>query len=99
MCNWRLVLLATLIAAPALFLMGYGGYQLWLSGLSFWVWWPMMASLALAYLLGWHWQRQQKLLRIDFSPQLHWTERDKQAWQLVDAPCSSGGKSAQREAR
>jgi uncharacterized protein len=84
MSKWRLIVVAVLIAGPSLFLMGYGGYQLWLSGLSFWVWWPMMASLALAYLLGWYWQKQQKLLRIDFAPAQHWTERDRQAWQIVE---------------
>ena len=92
MSKWRLIVVAVLIAAPSLFLMGYGGYQLWLSGLSFWVWWPMMASLALAYLLGWYWQKQQKLLRIDFEPALHWTERDRQAWQIVEQRAKAAEK-------
>jgi uncharacterized protein len=92
MSKWRLAVVALLIAGPSLFLMGYGGYQLWLSGLSFWVWWPMMASLALAYLLGWYWQRQQKLLRIDFTPELHWTDRDRQAWQLVEQRAKAADK-------
>src|SRR5579862_2749045 len=84
MSKWRLAVMAALIAAPSLFLMGYGGYQLWLNGLSFWVWWPMMASLALAYLLGWYWQKQRKLLRIHFDPEMHWTARNKEAWKLVE---------------
>lgn len=84
MSKWRLTVIAVLIAAPLLFLMGYGSYQLWRSGLSFWVWWPMMASLALAYLLGWYWQKKQKLLRVDFQPELHWTDRDQEAWRLVE---------------
>jgi uncharacterized protein len=92
MSKWRLAVVALLIAGPCLFLMGYGGYQLWLSGLSFWVWWPMMASLAAAYILGWYWQKRQKLLRIDFTPQLHWTDRDRQAWQLVEQRAKSAEK-------
>jgi uncharacterized protein len=92
MSKWRLAVVAFLIAGPSLFLMAYGAYQLWLSGLSFWVWWPMMGSLALAYILGWHWQKQQKLLRIEFSPQLHWTERDRQAWRLVEQRAKAAEK-------
>jgi predicted GTPase len=39
-----------------------------------------------AYGLAWHWQRRRRLIRQpDFTPPLHWTERDQQAWQLVKA--------------
>src|SRR5262245_23207615 len=92
MSRWRLIVLGVLIAAPFVFLLGYGSYQLWLSGWSFWVWWPMTASLALAYLLGWHWQRKQRLLGLDFNPPLHWTDRDRQAWLLVEARAKAAAK-------
>ncbi len=84
MGKWRIIVVGVLIAAPWLFLIGYGSYQLWLSGWSFYVWWLMTASVALGYVLAWNWQRKQKLLRIDFTPELHWTERDRKAWQLVE---------------
>ena len=44
----RIFLLAALVAAPFLFLIGYGSYQLWLSGWGFYVWWPMAACMAAA---------------------------------------------------
>jgi predicted GTPase len=83
--NWRVIVLASLIAAPAVFLMGYGAYQLWWSGWSAYAWWPMMACLMLAYLLGLYWQRRKRLLEVDFTPPLHWTDRDREAWHLVEA--------------
>jgi predicted GTPase len=85
MRSWRLVVLAALVAAPILVLIGFGVYHLWLTGLAFWLWWPLMGLVALAYFLGWRWQKAQKLLRVDFSAPLHWTERDRQAWRLVEA--------------
>jgi predicted GTPase len=38
------------------------------------------------YVLAWYWQRKKMLLRpVDFTPPLHWTERDQEAWSLVKA--------------
>src|SRR5207245_3867005 len=92
MSKWRIAVLAFLIAAPFLFLTAYGSYTLWVEGWSFWVWWPMTASLALAYYLAWQWQRKNKLLQVEFNPELHWTERDKQAWKLVEARAKAAEK-------
>jgi predicted GTPase len=85
MNRWRLLILAVLVAAPTLFLLGYGSYHLWWSGWGVWAWWPMAACLSLAYLLGWYWQRKNRLLRVGTSVPMYWTERDRQAWQLVEA--------------
>lgn len=85
MHRWRLIVVAVLIAGPPLFLMGVGSYFLWERGWGVWSWIPMTGSLALAYTLGWYWQRKQQLLGVDFNPPLHWTERDRQAWKLVEA--------------
>jgi predicted GTPase len=85
MSRWRLVILAALIALPFLFLLGAGAVFLWERGWSLWFWWPMAACLCLAYLLGWRWQKKFRLLRLDFEVPLHWTDRDRQAWQLVEA--------------
>ena len=52
MSKWRLILLATLMAIPPLVLMAAGGYFFWSQGWSFYVWWPLAACLATAYLLG-----------------------------------------------
>jgi predicted GTPase len=85
MSRWRLAVLIALVAAPVVFLLAVGAYALWQSGWGFWVWWPMSACLALAYFLGWRWQRKFRLLRLDFDAPLHWTDRDRRAWQLVEA--------------
>src|SRR5436853_137086 len=82
---WRLLVLAALAGAPLLILVGFGMYHLWSTGWSVWIWWLLAGCLALASLLGWHWQRQQHLLRVDFTPPLHWTDRDREAWRLVES--------------
>jgi predicted GTPase len=92
MSRWRLVVLAVLIAAPVVFLVSVGAYALWQSGWGFWVWWPMSACLALAYLLGWRWQKKFRLLTLDFDAPLHWTDRDRQAWGLVVARAKAGAQ-------
>jgi len=92
MSRWRLLVLAALVAAPVLFLIGAGSYLLWDRGWWFWVWWPMSACLALAYFLGWRWQRKFRLLRLDFDAPLHWTDRDRQAWHLVEARAKAGAQ-------
>src|SRR3981081_3237999 len=89
---WRLALLAVLIAVPTLFLVGLGSYFLWERGWGLWAWLPMTASMVLASVLAWHWQRQQRLLRVDFNTPFHWTERDRQAWHLVELRAQAAGK-------
>jgi predicted GTPase len=93
MSRWRLALLAFFFTAPLIFLIGVGCYSLWEKGWGFVAWWPMAACLALGYLLAWHWQRQKKLLPPpDFRAPPHWTDRDKQAWQLVEARAKAAAK-------
>ncbi len=84
--QWRLAVLALLVLAPFLFLIGAGSWWLWREGLWFYAWWPLAGSVALAVALGYYWQRKQRLLPgPDFSAPLHWTDRDRQAWLLVEA--------------
>src|SRR5262249_46463565 len=90
--NWRVITLVALVAAPVVFLVCYGSYMLWWNGWSFWAWWPMSACLMLAYLLGWHWQRPKRLLPDDAAAPPHWTERDRQAWLLIEARAKAGAK-------
>jgi predicted GTPase len=88
--RWRLIILGVLIVAPSVFLMGYGAYQMWLQGWGAWAWWPMAGSLALAYVLAWRWQRRNRLLTVPFDTPLHWTDRDLEAWKLVEARAKAG---------
>jgi predicted GTPase len=93
MSRWRVLVVLVLLAVPFLVLAGLGSYYLWRESLWLYVWWPMAASVMAGYLLGWHWQRKKQLLQpTDTPPPLHWTERDKLAWQLVEARAKAAAK-------
>jgi predicted GTPase len=93
MSRWRIAVLTVLFALPVVVLLCLGSYFLWQSGWGFYAWWPMGGCLALGYILAWYWHRKQQLLhRIDFTPNMHWTERDRQAWQLVERRAQGIGK-------
>ncbi|HLJ92229.1 MAG TPA: GTPase [Gemmataceae bacterium] len=93
MSHWRVLVLLLLAAAPVVFLAGLGSYFLWERHWGFAAWWPMFACWAAAYALGWYWARKQSLLRRpDFSPPAASTERDRQAWQLVEARAQRSGE-------
>ena len=78
-CSWLL------IALPILFLLGCGAYFLWEKGWSFYAWWPMGLCLATAYILAWRWQKQIRAKQGQTEPPLHWTDRDRDAWKVVEA--------------
>ena len=93
MSRWRVLTVGILIAAPFVFLAGMGSFYLWQSHLGFWLWWPMAACLAAGYALGWYWQHKRRLLHPVVSEvPLHWTERDRHAWLLVEARAEAGAK-------
>jgi uncharacterized protein len=93
MSRWRILVLIVLAAAPIVFLAGFGSYALWERGWSFTSWWPMAACWAICYFLAWRWQRGRKLLPpVDFHPPMLWTDRDRQAWQLVEARAKSAAE-------
>ncbi len=53
----------------------------------------MFACLLTAYLLAWRWTRRGRgLLRADTKIPMHWTERDRQAWKLVEERAKTAGK-------
>jgi predicted GTPase len=83
--RWRIIVMAALFAVPVVVLAGLGSYYLWHEGLWIYVWWPLAACMIAAYVLGWYWQKHRKLLPSpDFTPSLLWTDRDRQAWHLVE---------------
>lgn len=87
MSRWRIILVFSLLAAPVLFLAGLGLYTLYVERRwGFIAWWPMSACLALAFFLAWRWQRKLRLIgRPDMEVPSRWTERDQEAWKLVEA--------------
>jgi small GTP-binding protein len=85
MSRWRILVVVGLIVVPILAWAGVGTFYLWKEGWGFYAWWPLMACMALGYLLGWYWQRKrQLLLPPDFEVPVHWTSRDQEAWKLVE---------------
>src|SRR5947209_16736119 len=85
MSRRRIATLIILWLAPVAALVGVGSYALWVWHLWFYVWWPLAACFTAAYLLGWYWQRSQRLLPPTNDQAGHWTDRDREAWKLVEA--------------
>jgi predicted GTPase len=87
MSRWRIAVVGLLIALPFAFLALAGTWYLWreLRG-GFLIWCGVTAMMGLGYALGWYWQRRRQLLHpvVSESP-VYWTERDRQAWQRVEA--------------
>jgi predicted GTPase len=93
MSRWRIVVVAVLVLAPFLALAGVGSYILWHEGVGFIVWLPMAVCWVLGYILAWYWQRHRQLLRpVNFAEPGYWTERDRQAWKLVQARAAAAAK-------
>jgi len=89
MTRFRLIALAALFFSPFIVLFGVGSYHLWDTGY-LWVWWPLLACFALAYFLAWRWTRRKGILPpTDAPPPQYWTDRDKIAWDKVDAKANS----------
>lgn len=89
MSRVRIAVLVGLFLAPWVFLIGVGSYHLWANGWLFAAWWPMFLSFSLAYILGWRWTRRSRLPSIEETPANYWTDRDKTAWEKVDAKARS----------
>lgn len=93
MTKFRYGLIVALFVTPFLFLMGAGSYHLYSTGWIFYAWWPMALSITSAYGLLWYWtrRRSKKLLPDTGQPDVpnYWTDRDTQAWKLIDARVQS----------
>ncbi|HVS36312.1 MAG TPA: GTPase [Gemmataceae bacterium] len=91
MSRWRILTVLLLLLVPFAILAGYGCYGLWKDyWWGAWVWIPMTLAMALAWFLAWYWQRNKTLLQpVNFEPNVRWTERDQQAWKLVQARASA----------
>ena len=93
MSRWRILVVGLLMAVPFLVLAAIGSYYLWVQGLGAAVWWPLTALMILGYVLAWYWQKRKQLLRpVDFTPPLHWTDRDRKAWELVQKRAEEAAK-------
>ncbi len=85
MSRWRVAIVLALWLAPFIVLACIGGYYLLNVHWAFYAWWPMAICFALASALAWYWQRKKRLLPgWNFEPIPHGSERDQQAWKLVE---------------
>ncbi|MBY0526454.1 MAG: 50S ribosome-binding GTPase [Gemmataceae bacterium] len=85
MSRWRMGVVLALMAVPLLFFMGLGSFRLWQMGLGVYVWWPLSGCVALGYFLAWYWMRKKQLLpRVNFDIPMHWSDRDREAYKLVE---------------
>ncbi|MBA4190027.1 MAG: hypothetical protein C0467_18740 [Planctomycetaceae bacterium] len=86
----RLVLLALMFLTPPATLIGFGSYYLWEHD-RLWVWWPLLACFGIAYFLSWRWTRRGGgvLPKTEVPPPGYWTDRDRIAWEKVDAKAKS----------
>jgi uncharacterized protein len=80
----RLLLLIGLAILPVAFLTGVGLYHLFTTHWLFWAWWPMSACFAVSFVLAWRWQKRMHRQVGDEPPPLHWTDRDRLAWQKIE---------------
>ena len=82
----RIATVAVLMLAPFLFLLGVGLYHIWDSGYTFMAWWPMALCFLAAYGLAWHWTRRKNTLlmpKVKIDAPNYWTDRDREAWAVV----------------
>ena len=93
MSRWRILVASSLVAIPFVVLACVGSYFLWKNGWALLFWWPMVACMLLGYSLALYWHRRKQLLRpADEIPPLYWTDRDREAWRLVQARAEQGVK-------
>ena len=89
MTRLKLIVLTLLFLLPFLVLLGIGGYHLWETK-QLWVWWPLLACMAVSYVLALRWTRRDHLLpHVESSIPQYWTARDKIAWAKIDAKAKS----------
>ncbi|MFT3879652.1 MAG: 50S ribosome-binding GTPase [Gemmatales bacterium] len=81
---WRWYILLGLFLLPVIILMGLGFYFLWQSGWGLFLGWGLLACIGLAYFLALRWQKKQKLLQPPMEIPLVWTDRDHEAWKIVE---------------
>jgi len=90
MTRGRTLVILFLLVAPVLVFVGVGGWALWQSGHLLWLWLTLPVCWAAAFLLGRLWgEKLVPLQPPDAEEPVHWTPRDKQAWQLVAARIKS----------
>lgn len=89
MTRFRIILLALLFLAPFVVLIVFGSLYLARNEM-LWVWWPLLGVFGLTYFLAYRWTRGRGMLPDTAPPPPgYWTDRDKVAWEKVEAKAKS----------
>lgn len=83
----RVAIFLLLFLGPVLGMAALGSYYLWEHGWLLWSWLISAVCMVAAYGLGWYWTRNRSGLVLpppsQRQAQDYWTERDLQAWKIV----------------
>src|SRR5262249_21213311 len=92
--RWRIVTVLVLLALPIVFWAVMGSYFLFTLPWGWLAWWATFACFATGYITAYYWQRNRLLISPPSfeSVPVYWTERDQQAWKLVEARAKAGEK-------
>jgi predicted GTPase len=95
MSRWRIGVVVGLLLMPLLLWAAVGSYYLWTLHWGIWAWWVMAVLMGTGYGLAWYWQQKRQLLQLPgHGSPLHWTERDAQAWKIVEARADAAERLA-----
>lgn len=92
----RVCIVTALGLTPVVFLTGVGVYHLYDTGWSYIAYWPMAASFFASYALAWYWTRRKTITPDTLpdtgeKPAEYWTDRDREAWKLVESHAIAAG--------
>jgi predicted GTPase len=75
-----------LLVLPWLVIVGLGGFAMWRMGWSQWIWVPILLCWGSALLLLRLWRTKWRFIKTPEPRAVpHWTPRDRDAWQIVEA--------------
>lgn len=96
--RWPAICIAFLLLAPVLVFVGFGGWALFQAGHLWWMWVTVPVSWGIAWvLIKLFWNRVSIIESPPFEQPRRWTERDKQAWEIVKARIALGKETDQTE--
>lgn len=93
MSVWRIAVVAVLLGGPVVALAGLGSYHLLSQPWGWLFWWGFLLAMIAGYVLAAYWVRKRRLLpNPEPPPPLYWTEKDHEAWKLVQARADAADK-------
>lgn len=98
----KVAVVGSLAFAPVIFLCGVGMYHLYDTGWSYIAYWPMILCFLGSYICAWYWTRRPRtpaeaVPDTGERPADYWTDRDREAWKLVESHAVGAGRLSQDE--